>query len=242
MKLIKADFDRRIDIPGVPDAVQRPVDIDKSQTGFASLRSLRIYHFEAKSVIDGHAEEDEVLIVVLSGNIELTMSEHGSENTAASFEMSAVSAGHDHVCVAYLPPNGSYRLIAPSDTLVAYARATPRSGRSPRVFSSHSRRSQEGVEVLLEEAGHAERLRLQLMQINVMGQPIDFTPVQDSEDNCEALVHVRTLSSENSNAVARTDTVTIPLESWDTLAISREEHAAIRITEGSFLVLVVLAN
>ncbi len=57
----------------MPGLARRPVDIDQSQTGFANLRSLRIYRFDAGSVIDGHAEEDEVFVVVMAGSVELTM-------------------------------------------------------------------------------------------------------------------------------------------------------------------------
>ncbi len=85
MKLIKADPNRRVEIAGLPVAPRRPVDIDKSHTGFARLRSLRIYRFDVDSVIDGEAEEDEVLIVVMAGSIELTMSGgHSADSSAPS--------------------------------------------------------------------------------------------------------------------------------------------------------------
>jgi len=79
MKLIKPDQDRRIEIPGVPHPVRRPVDIDQSKTGFKNLRTLRIYRFDPGSVIDGHAEEDEVFIIILAGSAELAISAEGKE-------------------------------------------------------------------------------------------------------------------------------------------------------------------
>ena len=66
--------------------VQRPVDIDRSQTGFANLRSLRIYRFDKDSVIDGHAEEDEVLIVMMAGSVELTMMDHNAGDSPAALD------------------------------------------------------------------------------------------------------------------------------------------------------------
>lgn len=242
MRLIKADFNRRLEIPGVPDPVQRPVDIDKSQTGFVGLRSLRIYRFDVGSVIDGHAEEDEVLIVVLSGNIELTMSEEDSLDKSVPFTMSAADEGHNHPCVAYLPPHGSYRLAARSNAEVAYARATPAGGRAPRVFRSHARSSTDGLELLFEEANYAERLRLRLISIHANERQIDFAPVEVSENNFEALVHVRAMRPEMNTAIARTNAESIPLGSWDTLAISPGEHPTLAVTLGvSVFVLVVLA-
>ncbi|MEP6645406.1 MAG: hypothetical protein ABJA69_12965, partial [Acidobacteriaceae bacterium] len=91
MKLLKADHNRRLEIPGVPNLVRRPVDIDKSQTGFANLRSLRIYRFDADSVINGHAEEDEVFIVGMAGSVELAMSEHDSIEGARPVTLSTPS-------------------------------------------------------------------------------------------------------------------------------------------------------
>jgi 5-deoxy-D-glucuronate isomerase len=165
MILLKPDHDRRIEIPGVARPVRRPVDIDRSLTNFSVLRTLRIYRFEKDSVIEGHAEEDEVFIVVLSGSIELTMSvdplEKGSPVILAAPDGSGAVA-----CAAYLPRHAAYTLIPQTDADIAYARASPASDRMPKVFSSKPRPDSSGVHLLLDEKTHAERLLLRLLCIS----------------------------------------------------------------------------
>ncbi len=252
MKLIKADHDRRLEIPGVPNLVRRPVDIDQSQTGFANLRSLRIYRFDADSVIDGHAEEDEVLIVVMAGSIELTMSENNSpdsqQNSPRPFTLSAANDSHSNPCAAYLPPHAAYRLIPRGDAEVAYARATPAVGRPPNVFNSQIRSDQvrldhAGVAVLFEESTYPQRLRLRLVQIKATQHEIAVTPIAELEDMCEALVHLRTAPTERVATIMSTDARTTPLESWDTVSVTPGDHPTLRVAMGSSaLVLVVLAT
>ena len=131
--------------------MSRPVDIDQSQTGFAVLRSMRIYQFRAGSPIDGHAEEDEVFIVVLAGSVQLTMSECETSESSLQSSVSAVGSAKGDPCVAYLPPNGSYRLTPTTDVEVAYMRVTPiTSARSPKVFSGVDRSDSSGNVVLFE--------------------------------------------------------------------------------------------
>ena len=243
MKLIKADHDRRVEIPGVPNLVSRPVDIDKSQTGFTNLRSLRIYRFDADSVINGHAEEDEVLIVVMAGSVELTMSESNSGDNPRAFTLSAASDSHSNPCAAYLPPDAAYRLIPRGDAEVAYARATPASGRPPTVFNSHVRLDHAGVAVLLQEAAYAQRLRIRLVQIKATQHEIAVMPIEKSEDVCETLVHVRTVPDEGVATITRADAEPTPLESWDTVAVTPGDRPTLRVAMGSSaLVLVVLAT
>ena len=57
MKLLKPDRETLHEVPGVPGLVRKPVNIDGAALGFTKLRSLRLYQFEAGSVIQGHAEE-----------------------------------------------------------------------------------------------------------------------------------------------------------------------------------------
>jgi hypothetical protein len=242
MKLIKADHDRRLEIPGVPNLVRRPVDIDKSQTGFSSLRSLRIYRFEADSVINGHAEEDEVFIVVLAGSAELAMSMHNSQEIPHSFILSAANDLQRSSCAAYLPPHAAYRLTLKGDADVAYARATPAVGRPPTVFNTNVRSQAGGISVLFEEATYAQRLRLGLVEINATRDEIAFPPIEKTEDKFEALVHIRTLSVECAATIAGGEATPITLESWETVAVSPGECPTLKLAKGSSaLVLVVLA-
>ena len=121
MKIIEADFDRRIDLPGVGPC-PRPVDIDQAVSGFADLVSLRIYAFPAGETIHGDAEEDELFIVLLRGRAKVAIDHGGTE--VASFAMNADGGTR----AAFLPPDASYRLTTETATDVAYARTRPASG------------------------------------------------------------------------------------------------------------------
>ena len=196
MKLIKPDHNRRLEILGVPGLARRPVDIDRARTGFANLRSLRIYQFDAQSVINGHAEEDEVFVVVLAGSVALRVSEADSTGGSQCFTLSAASSPHREACAAYLPPHSAYRLTPKTDADVAYARATPVGARHAAAFTPSARRNADGATVLLEEDTHAQRLRLRLTEIDARRGDVAFTPVEESESSREALVHVRTVPAE----------------------------------------------
>lgn len=245
MKLIKADPNRRVEIAGLPVAPRRPVDIDKSHTGFARLRSLRIYRFDVDSVIHGEAEEDEVLIVVMAGSIELTMSGGHSADSSPPVTLTAASGSQGAPCAAYLPPGAAYRLTALSDAEVAYARATPAAGPPPNVFPSQVRKDDAVVAFLLEEAAYPQQLRLRLVQISAGESEIAFTPIGESEDMCEALIHVRTVPAEGVATITRAAAKAEPaaLESWDTVGVMPGDRPTLHLAmESSALVLVVLAN
>lgn len=243
MKLIKADQHRRLELPGVPGTVRRPVDIDKSKTGFVNLRSLRIYCFDVDSVINGHAEEDELLIVVMAGSVELTISEGSSVENPRQYILSAVSEARSNLCAAYLPPHAAYKLVPQHEAVVAYARATPAGGRSAAVFSSHLNLHHAEVVVLLEESTYPQRLRIRVLQISALQNDIAVTPIEESEDICEALVHVRMMPSERVATIAGTDGVMIPLASWDTIAVTPGARPTLRVALGSSaLVLIVMAK
>lgn len=241
MQLIKADHDRRLELPGVPAPVRRPVDIDRALTSFANLRSLRIYRFDAQSVINGHAEEDEVFVVVMAGTVAFSVQEANAEGEWRSFRLSAVSGSDDQARVAYLSPHAAYRLTPQTDADVAYVRATPVGGRPSTVFTSNILRDAAGITVLLEEEAYAQRLRLRLVQINASEDDIAFTPVRESESGFEALVHIRTLPAEQVAAIA-TNTESMQLDSWDTIAVAPGDCPTLSIAKGtSALVLNVLA-
>ncbi len=249
MKLIKADFERRLALPGVPGLVQRPVDIDRSQTSFANLRSLRIYRFHAGSTIDGHAEEDEVFVVVLTGSIDFTASGDTS-GESRTFTLSAVESGSPaSACVAYLPPQAAYKLFANSDAEVAYARATPASGNRAQAFSPRGWTDAAGVTVLLEEKTYAQRLALRLLQVNATQGDLDFESVLDlgptgnAGSPGEALIHVRTTPAEKVVTVTDGEGGPIRMDSWDTLAVAPRDRPTIHVaSQSSALVLVVLAT
>ena len=241
MILIKADHDRRIEIPGVPDLVRRPVDIDQSQTGFKALRTLRIYRFDADSVVKGHAEEDEVFIVVIAGSVELTMSSDNWATTQHHFKLAAASDSGNTPCAAYLPPHATYQLIPRSETDIAYARATPSGSRPPEVFTPQFRTIATGGTLLLDETTYAERLRLRLVQIDTQPNEVALSLIHESEAMCEALMHVRTVPAKRSATVTMADAAPTLLDSWDTVAVPPGESPTLRIAMGSsalaFLVL-----
>ena len=244
---IKPDKNRRIDIPGVPAPVERPVDIDQAVTGFTSLRTLRIYRFEAASVIEGHAEEDEVFIVLLSGSAELTMSDElasGSASPDPSYPvtLSAPGIASGVACAAYLPPGGAYKLVAKTIAEVAYARATPSGSLPPKVFFSSARRTSPGVTLVLEEVTYAERLRVRLVQINTQQNDAEFVPASELDASSEALVHVRTLPPFGVITMHTAEAGSVVLDSWDTVSIAPGDDPAFHVALGSHvLALIVFA-
>lgn len=241
MKLIQADYERRLELPGVPVPVRRPVDIDRSRTGFTSLRSLRIYQFDAQSVINGHAEEDEVFVIVMAGSVEFSVTEAHSESELRSFTLSAVSSSHNDACVAYLSPHSAYRLTPQTDADVAYVRAIPVTSRPSTVFVSHLSKDAAGITILFEEMTYAQRLRLRLLQVDARVDNIVLTLVNESGAPYEALVHIQTTPAEQVATIA-SNSGSVQLTSWDTVAIASGDRPILSVHSGSSaLVLVALA-
>lgn len=147
MQVIPPDFDRTVDLPGV-GPTPRPVDIDRSVTGFRDLVSLRVYDFADGTAIEGEAEDDEVLVTLLSGAVAVEV--WGGHE--AAFRLDA-----DGDWAIYLPPRHHYRLTPLAPASVAYARARPETAFEPRAF-----RPVNGV--LAVEEG-ADRLRLRLLPL-----------------------------------------------------------------------------
>lgn len=112
VRVIAPDEGNLIDLPGAGPC-PRPVDIDQAVTGFARLKSLRVYRFAADKVIDGESEGDEVLIALLGGEVRM-------EITGATPLAADLAAG----AVLYMPPGHAYSLSAAADALVAYGRAS----------------------------------------------------------------------------------------------------------------------
>jgi hypothetical protein len=235
MKRIQADYSRYVELEGV-GPVSRPVDIDQPLTGFTELRTLRIYRFETGSVIDGHAEEDEVFIVVLAGSIELTM----TWGAAAGLPQ-ALTAGESHVtpCAAYLPPHAAYRLVPQSQADIAYARARPRGARPPKVFTPNSTAAAGNRTVILEENAYAEKLRIRLTRLDRSDGACRLVTEEDA--NAEALLHIRDLPAGTS-ATCTSPGSTVLVESWDTIAVSPGERPTLQLNDASALVLTVLAG
>ena len=225
----------------MPGLVRRPVDIDQSRTGFKALRTLRIYRFDAHSPVNGHAEEDEVFIVVLTGSVDLMMSSDQAPGGERHFMLAAASDSSSEACAAYLPPHATYRLVPRSEADIAYVRATPLSSRPPRVFIPAPPASTAGVSVLLNEPTYAERLRLRLVHVDARQTEIALAPIRESEAMCEALVHLRTVPSQKAATITQTDAAPTILDSWDTVSLAPGDSATLRIATGSSALALITA-
>ncbi|HZY69082.1 MAG TPA: 5-deoxy-glucuronate isomerase [Devosia sp.] len=112
-------------------------------TGFSELVSLRIYSFSGTATIEGEAEGDEVLIVLIAGGATIQVTgEHSADFRLSTHGTRAI----------YLPPGHHYRLTPENRADVAYARARPRAARPPEAF--------DGPELSIED--YASRLQLRL--------------------------------------------------------------------------------
>ncbi len=242
MDVIEADHNRTVQLTGVPDAVPRPVDIDQARTGFKALRSLRIYRFLAGSVVDGRAEEDEVLMVVLAGSVQLSMSQQELEHGSPKFVLSAVSNTDCEPCVAYLPPHGAYRLVPLSDAEVAYARATTATARLPKVFCAERQPAGPVDELFIEESRYATRLRLRVIEVRASAVGAYVVPVDGLASECEALVHVRTSPARGAASLSTQGSDPVAFNSSDTIAVPPRERPTIHLAaNSSALILVTLA-
>ena len=240
MHVIKADHQRRISLEGVSQPVPRPVDIDEAKTGFSVLRSLRIYRFEAASVIDGHAEDDELLMVVLTGSVRLTLSGREIEQDSPDFLLSAVDASPGLPSVAYLPPGGAYRLTPQTSADVAYARARSSVRREPAVFSAGSPSGDIGSAVLFEERGYGQHLRLRVTRVEGPHDVPAITSAEPSESACETLVYVRTQPAHGALTLLAERAEPLALESWDTVAVPPNETAKLHAADASSALLLIV--
>ena len=243
MHLIKADHDRGVELAGVPGLVPRPVDIDQASTNFKALLTLRIYRFAPPAVIDGHAEEDEVYIVVLTGSVDLVVRSENWPDSGAPFRLTAANDREAVACAAYLPPHAEYQLTPVVSAEVAYARAKPTGYRAPRILTSAPRVEDAGAVVLLEESTHAERLRCRLMQIDAAVHSVAVTPIRDFEEQSETLIHVRTRPARSAATLETEGSPSTSLESWDTIALAPGSNPTLRISAGSSAVgFIVMAS
>lgn len=148
MRKIAADFDRKIDLPGIGPC-PRPVDIDRAATGFSDLVSLRIYAFAGGDVVNGESEDDEVLIVLLRGAARIGI--EGVHKGVFDLSVGGVRA-------VYMPPGHLYRLAPQGNADIAYARARTEEVRAPRGFMAR-----DGV---LSAENHGVRLEARLAALD----------------------------------------------------------------------------
>ncbi len=232
MKIIDADHDRRYDIPGVPGPARKPVDIDASKTEFTRLRSLRLYRFDAGSVIDGHAEDDEVFVVITAGSVEMKIGfEDSGVDAAGTYTLAAPDGTAETPFVAYLPPHSMYQLTPRTAADVAYARATPsQPPRSPAVFASSARSAPDDhIVTLLREDAHAERLRLRVVQVHPRDEEASIDFPCDTETSLETLVHVQGSPAEALASIFCENGTSTQLRSWQTAAFAAGEPFRLHI-------------
>lgn len=243
MKLLKPDHETRYEVPGVPGRVRKPVNLDGAAVGFTRLRSLRLYQFNAGSVIGGHAEEDEVFVIVTAGSVEMKIGFSDEVvDGFGTFTLSAPgAAASDAAFVAYLPPHSVYRMTPHTAADVFYARATPSGIREPAVFHASASGSNGPVDVLLQNHTHAERLRIKILRITPAGADVVLQPVDQADGHCEAFIH---LQGEPAGArvgkFSRDVVAPLLLEGWDTVALSPGETPVFEVEQASTVTLVVV--
>lgn len=219
MLIVRPDFERRIDLPGAGPC-PRPVDIDRSRTGFSDLVSLRIYSFAQGVAIDGEAEEDEVFIVLMRGEAEIAISKDGLHT--GTFSLSRYRGTR----AVYMPPHASYRLMALGDCDIAYARAQPLEPELPdtRAFAAAGDR--------LDIIGHATGMDLALATL-LAGEQV--RPMSGGR-RPERFIHLRA-----GDAMAAT-IAGEPLGDWDSVALADGEGTEIRIGAGAADILTISAS
>lgn len=244
MRLLRPDHETRYEVPGVPGRVRKPVNLDGAAVGFTRLRSLRSYRFEAGSVIDGHAEEDEVFVIVTSGSVTLQIGFHDDAvDGFGTFQLSAPGSGStDGACVAYLPPHSVYRMTPRTDADVFYARATPTEVREPAVFRTDAANSSQPANTVFQDRTHAERLRLRILRIVPAGSALVAQPLDPADEACEAFLHVQGEPAAKVASISRGVVTPLDLASWDTVALSPGEAPLLHVEQGSAaLVVAVMA-
>ena len=241
MKLIRADYERLLEIPGVPALVRRPVDVDARGTGFVDLRSLRIYRFDAHAVVNGHAEEDEVFLVVMTGSVKLKITWGEAEEASMERTLSAPDEEQGNAFVAYLPPHSEYRLTPLTDADVAYARSTPVGGRSARVFPGGSPTVDGEAKTFIDDSEYAERLRIRYVQIAATQNKVSFSPAGASGAEVETLVHVRTRPTSGAAVLFAPGSERLRVDSWDTVALNRGDNVTLEFN-GKTAILVLSAR
>jgi 5-deoxy-D-glucuronate isomerase len=112
---VAADPARRLTFAGIGE-VERPLEVAREQTGW-DAPTARAYQYRAGQVIDGDAEGDEMVMVLIDG--ELALSATGLEERVAGRHDPLADAA----TILYLPPGASYRAEIRRDARVLYCRA-----------------------------------------------------------------------------------------------------------------------
>lgn len=219
MLIIRPDFERRIDLPGAGPC-PRPVDVDRSRTGFSDLVSLRVYSFARGAVIDGEAEGDEVFIVLMRGEADIAISQ--SDRQSSDFSLRRAGGAR----VVYMPPHASYRLTAKADSDIAYARVEPLGTQlpNPRAFAPAGER--------LDIIGHATGMDLALSTL-MAGEAVGLAGDGYSP---ERFVHLRAVDEIRAIIAGE------PLVDWDTVALDDGEITTMKIETGAADVLTISAS
>lgn len=126
-RVVRPDPSRTIQLDGVGD-VSRPVEVGRDATGLDHL-SMRAYDFRAGQVIDGEAEGDEVVIVLLSGCVEIQIVGTDVDETYELAGRESPFEAPPHT--VYLPPHHRYQLRMDRDATVSYSRVKAQGGRKP---------------------------------------------------------------------------------------------------------------
>lgn len=241
MKLLKPDHDTLHTVPGVTGTVRKPVNLGQSETGFSRLRSLRLYRFAAGSVIDGHAEEDEVFVIVSAGSVKMEIGfSDDAVNEFGTFTLSAPYEQSSAPFVAYLPPHSVYRMTPHTDANVSYARATTAEVRQPAVLSAEPVRSGATISVLLDERVHAQRLRLKVLHIDAQSEAVLLPLGDENRTGEENLVHVQGQPADRVASITNGTESSI-LESWDTAALAADERATLDVPRGANIAVIVVS-
>ncbi|WP_419805317.1 5-deoxy-glucuronate isomerase [Terriglobus sp.] len=242
MKLVKPDHETRYEVPGVPGLVRKPVNLDGAELGFTKLRSLRLYQFEAGTVINGHAEQDEVFVIVTAGSVEMKIGySDEAVDRFGTFTLSAPGfANEDDPFVAYLPPHSVYRMTPHTDADVFYARATPSEVREPAVFRANTPGSPGPVNTLFGDNSHAERLRLKVLSVAPSGADVTLQMVNPADVACEVVVHVQGTPAAKVATLQDSKANALNLASWDTVALSPREHPVLTVEQGGAVTIVAV--
>lgn len=214
MRKIAADFDRKIDLPGIGPC-PRPVDIDQSVTGFKDLVSMRIYAFADGNVVNGESEHDEVLIVLLRGHA--TIAIDGQHK--AQFKLSA-----DGTRAIYMPPGHHYQLVPQGDADIAYVRARTEKVREPKGFTV------QGGTLVIES--HPQHLAARLVSVDAQRPVVVET---SAGTGVERLVHFL----QPARVTGQPD---ISVAGWETLALDKGETLGVRAAAGQSELLIVSAR
>ena len=216
--VVRPDHDRRIDLPGAGPC-PRPVDIDRSLTGFSDLVSLRVYSFAQGFSIAGEAEGDEVFIVLMRGKADIVIGSDGDRTDTFSLRRD------DGQRVVYMPPHATYRLTAMTGGCdIAYARAVPGAPIFPAV------RGFAPTAARLDIVGHAQGMDLALSLVRV-GEHIGF-----DERRAERFVHVRSDTDGVATIAGER------LSDWDSVILGDGRNAMLEVSTGTAEILVIRAS